>query len=258
MGRVRIAYSSDIEQVTEIFREGFEPSLLPYTILGCSGINKFVLDRLNDNRCLFVVHVEQNRINGAAEFRRDVSHIFLNHIFVRASEQKQGIGRLLLADGLRLVRNCGQLNLYLDVLKNNSVAQRWYTSLGFSIESKSTWREIKLLPASDIKSWSISDFAQADLRQTTYGFSQFNLNIDGKGFRIGRLGKKLFRFVDADTTDCDIRNVVHALYYLDPDRTLLWISHCEDYRQENTLVATSLRLTANINDVLGYLEMKKH
>lgn len=78
--------------------------------------------------------VEQNgRIHGFTIWSRVVDEATLLNVAVSRSLQSQGVGRMLVKQGLQQQRSHNVRHFFLEVRESNLVAQQLYTSLGFNV-----------------------------------------------------------------------------------------------------------------------------
>lgn len=75
-------------------------------------------------------------IGGFAAFHRVIDEAELRNMAVDPAHQRQGVGRRLLAEGLRRLLKDGVTQIFLEVRASNLLAQRLYCSAGFGLSSR--------------------------------------------------------------------------------------------------------------------------
>jgi ribosomal-protein-alanine acetyltransferase len=75
-------------------------------------------------------------IVGFAAFHRIADEAELRNVAVAPAHQRQGVGRVLLAEGRRRLSEQGVRQIYLEVRASNISAQGLYFSAGFSLRSR--------------------------------------------------------------------------------------------------------------------------
>ncbi len=261
MREVRFASPADAGRIVEVFRAGFDPVLLPFTILGCSGVQQFVLDTIqlqfHGNQAVFVVFTEDDYVIGAAEFRRDLSSIFLNHIYVDKKYRGKGVGTRLLSEGLKLACDHQQEQIELDVFSTNDSARHWYESLGLTYSKEQIWLEIPVMPlATDENVWWITNgLTEANRLHPVFGFSQFTVKTIKNDHSIGRLGSDVFRYVGSQLfQDAALLN---ALMTLDSHRKILLIRPSAETLPEGRVLAVSYRLSGRFDAMISQLDRRQ-
>lgn len=258
---VRPAELSDVSQMATILRAGFPPTLVDRTILGCDGFHRFLADTIAigpRGSTLYVLAADAASVVGVAEFRWSFDGILLNHIYVSPDRQGQGLGRMLLAEGITRTtawtgRAFGECGICLDVFADNFPARRWYESLGFTTVGELAWLQRSLGASGRTgRPWYISGWPQAECAHAAYGFSEFELRTEIGRHRIGRLGTQWFRATDAAIlTDA---TALAALAELDPARRLLYFGPRVD---DSPPQAVSLRMQAAASNVLNRLQSRR-
>ncbi len=258
---VRPAELSDVSQMATILRAGFPPTLVDRTILGCVGFHRYLADTVAigpRGGTQYVLVADAAAVVGVAEFRWSFDGILLNHIYVSPDRQGQGLGRMLLAEGIARTiawtgRAAGECGICLDVFADNFPARRWYESIGFTTVGELAWQECPRQPSVRTgRSWYLSGWPQAECAHAAYGFSEFELRTDIGRHRIGRLGAQWFRITDAAIlTDA---TGLAALAELDPARRLLYFGPRVD---DSPPQAISLRMQAATANVLNRLQSRR-
>lgn len=258
---VRPAELFDVSQMATILRAGFPPTLVDRTILGCDGFHCYLADTIAigpRGGTQYVLVADAAAVVGVAEFRWSFDGILLNHIYVSPDRQGQGLGRMLLAEGIARTIACtgraaGECGICLDVFADNFPARRWYDSIGFATVGELVWKDIPLQPSDRTgRPWYVSNWAQAECAHAAYGFSEFELRTEIGRHRIGRLGAQWFRVTDtAILTDA---TALAALAELDPARRLLYFGPRVD---DSPPQAISLRMQAAASEVLNRLQSRR-
>jgi ribosomal-protein-alanine acetyltransferase len=75
-------------------------------------------------------------IAGFAAFHHVMDEAELRNMAVDPAHQRQGVGRELLAEAQRLLREQGVRHIYLEVRTSNIAAQQLYYSAGFGLRSR--------------------------------------------------------------------------------------------------------------------------
>ena len=73
---------------------------------------------------------------GFAAFHHLLDEAELRNIAVDPAQRRQGVGRELVAEGLRRLRELGVTRIFLEVRASNLAAQRLYFSAGFRLQSR--------------------------------------------------------------------------------------------------------------------------
>jgi GNAT superfamily N-acetyltransferase len=257
---VRPAEPADAPPMVAILRAGFPAKLVDLTILGCSGFPRYLADAIRlgpRGGALYLVAAEAGEVLGLAEFRWTPEGMLLNHIYIAPRRQGQGLGRMLLAEGIGRASAlaAGQTGgrptgyrICLDVFADNLPARQWYEALGFGVASRLTWQVHSLEPSARAHGWYVGGWPQAECIHAAYGFSEFELRTPTGSYRVGRLGPACFRSTDpallADPT------AAGALSELDAARKLLYLGPGDEAA---ACQAVSLRLQASAGEVLARL-----
>lgn len=76
-----------------------------------------------------------HEVVGYAAFQRVVDEAELLNVAVDPAHQNRGIGRRLVHEGIREMREAGAFRMFLEVRVSNHPARKLYASLGFTIGS---------------------------------------------------------------------------------------------------------------------------
>jgi ribosomal protein S18 acetylase RimI-like enzyme len=101
-----------------------------------AGIEKYLLR--NPDTCF--VAEKEGEIIGAILSGHDGRRGLIYHLAVKASEQKQGAGTVLLENALEALRNEGIQKVYAIVFKNNEAGNAFWEKQGFAIPGESIYR----------------------------------------------------------------------------------------------------------------------
>ncbi len=248
---VRPATLAEAEVVTAFLRAALPESLRLYTIYASNRLAAYVAD------CLAATATDAPRFRlltttdgtpaGLAEWRPQPDGLFLNQLVVAPRHRRRGGARALLAHALSAAGTEGMLRL--DVFVDRPHVLDWYRRLGLAPEATRTWTCLPLPPPSAVTHPTPPpDLPEADARHRRYGFSTFQLALEGRTYPIGRLGARLFRTTDA-AVPAD-REALLALAQLDPRRQLLCIA---PEPLPGAVLARSLRLAAPVAAVRAAL-----
>ena len=115
------------------YREMITPEQISYMLewmYSDESLNK----QMAEEGCLFLVHEEDNIVQGFASFSETESTLFkLHKLYVYTSLHGKGIGKTLLDEVKKRAAALGGKTIELQVNKKN-VAQHFYTKQGFTID----------------------------------------------------------------------------------------------------------------------------
>lgn len=112
----------DLDQVMEIETESFS---VPWTL------NGFFTFLIRDDT-LFLVAVENERIEGYAGIVMAPPEGDITNVAVRSSARGKGTGKALVRNMIEEVRKLGVSDIFLEVRKSNKIAIDLYKSHGFT------------------------------------------------------------------------------------------------------------------------------
>lgn len=161
---------------------------------------------------------------GYAHFRALPESWHLNQIAVEKPLQGKGIGSNLFSLWFDEGSARGYSKLTLDVPYSNEGVLQWYTRHGLCIIDH-TWMYECTVPqptSANLHKVMINDWLTAEAWQSLYGFSEFQLTIDGENWHVGRLGEAYFRI---NRYPSEVLRQVLA--NMDSQRRLLILSHEE-------------------------------
>jgi len=217
----QFAAPNDATQIANLFSESFSQEVAQLLLYGCRGASKYIrmhlaASLLKSESAYFVAKTTDNAVIAAAELRMQAKGLLLNYIAVHPSHRGKNIGGRLLSTALHMTGvNSGQIGL--DVLHDNLRALEWYGRLGFETTTSVEFLELAP-PSKEVDPAYVSGLPQADLCQTQFGFSQFNLITSSGTFSVGRIGDAWFRLTDPIA----VMNpaIFAALKLLDPERRI--------------------------------------
>ncbi len=113
-----------IAQITAIEQEAF----------GIGGMNSWFLPPFIRHGRVYVLLTASDQVAAVIEYMRDFNdhnHLYLFGLAVHKDRRGQGLGKRIVAETLRSLREAGFTSVSLTVHPNNSAAINLYTSLGF-------------------------------------------------------------------------------------------------------------------------------
>ena len=256
---IRPARPDEATGIVDVVRCSIDPELLDFTIYGCDGIGRYVLDHIlargSGSDTTYTVACEGMHVIGCAEMRLDRDGLFLRYISVRPELRSRGLGGLLL---LRAIEESGRGRegcIALDVFEHNDGARRWYDRLGFVCEGTAEWWEAPLNGAGPRREAIIGGYPQAMACHRRFGFGRFRVVTERGEYDVGLLGRGWFRLTSPEVLlDAP---ALGALRAVDDARRLLVIAPGEAAANHmpsgSRLVAVSHRLHSNINELARLL-----
>lgn len=224
--RIELAVPSHAEAITALLRLVTPEPIVSRSILGATGMSDYLSHRLRvpsahaDALHLVALGSDLGFV-GYAEVRFALGGLFLNHIAVHPDSQRLGIGRKLLLNALALAHLPRvRPKLSLDVMEDNSRVIRWYDALGFRVDHRLVWSELRGdgLAEGRHRPCLCSGLPQADAVHDRFGFSEFEVHEGDVVHRVGRLGDRYFRVRSVTP------GLVQVVRRLDPQRRILRIS----------------------------------
>jgi hypothetical protein len=191
-------------------------------------------------------------------WRHGDTALHLNYISVVPDMRGQGLGTVLMLDGLCRIRRTPQRILSIDVWSDTPRTRAWYYSLHLRSEKQVQWIQLPLplaKPGRDCH-YTISGLDEAAANHLRYGFSQVTLTTNSASYQVGRLGTDLFRV----GTFAILQDpaALQGLACFDAERQLLCFGSAEDYTDlspgTHALIAESERLVSPCATVLENLE----
>ena len=252
---LRPARPKDACEIVDVVRCGMPTDLLGCMIYGCPGIARFVKHQIeaggSGSDTVYAVARRDDRMIGCAEMRVFPDALFLNYISVRPEARDFGLGKRLFSQALLQSRRWGQSRVLLDVLEKNHLARRWYQRMGFESTGAADWWEVAMPAGPGAPEAILVNYPQAQVAQSDFGFSVFELVSPLGRYMVGRLGDEWFRLSQAGAlTD---PSVDAALARIDSKRRLLAVlsngSLPEMLQETARPLARSLRLAIDF-DVL--------
>jgi ribosomal protein S18 acetylase RimI-like enzyme len=255
---IRPARVEDSEAIAVLMREGVSDQVRRITIMGSSHLSRYVADEIvGNNEDEYMVGTVRGLVVGMSSWRHTGTTLQLNHLYLTPEVRGQGLGTVLILDGLHRVRRLEEEQLALDVFYDNPRARAWYRSWGMSPERHVRWIQSPLPPLDhqDALSCDISELAESDDRHLRYGFSQFTLSNNVATYQIGRLGHGLFR--TGSSAILHDPAALQGLTRIDSQRQLLCAEPVEDdaepIRRGATSIAESERLVLSCATVMEHL-----
>ncbi|MBK9307129.1 MAG: GNAT family N-acetyltransferase [Nitrospira sp.] len=256
---IRPARPGDSEAIAALMREGVSEPVRRITILGSPYLPRFIADELARNKNDdYVVCTVRERVVGMCGWRHTDAALHLNHLYLAPSVRGQGLGTVLMLDGLRRIRRPSQDILSVDVFSGTPRAQAWYRSLHLRLETRTRWIELPLpLTQPDHgHGYTVSGLDEAAVKHLRYGFSQFTLTTNLATYRVGRLGQDLFRVCTFSILDDPV--ALQGLTHLDPERRLVCsVSEGDSLTlssHDRSCLAESERLVSSCMSVREHLE----
>ena len=261
MPEVRRAAAADGAAIVSILRSELQAGMLPFTIFGCAGFERWLHDSIGlgdrSGSVWYVLAGETGEPAGCAEVRPLMESLFVNHAYIRPSARGVGVGPGLIHRALADLRGPHHRQIELDVFEDNVSVLSGYHTLGFRDEFVQAWIEVpgESFPTECSEPFVYSGLVPADRLHDAYGFSELGLRTRRGSFRIGRLGPRLFRATDAAVlTD---PTALAALRTLDPDRNLLCIDRADAFDQVTVTgakeLARAVRMTADLDPLMKRL-----
>ena len=138
--KIRIAKQNEIKDIRRIFQEAFEPYRKYYTKQAFSHAillsEQEFKDRLNDPNKTILVAIYENIIIGTISLIFKDKHVYLQNMAVKPSFQGFGIGRFLMEEVERIVKEKDFCIIVLECFKPLKRAQVLYKKSGFKMTGK--------------------------------------------------------------------------------------------------------------------------
>jgi ribosomal protein S18 acetylase RimI-like enzyme len=256
---IRPARPGDSEAIAALMLEDASDQVRRITILGSPYLARFVADELAGNKNdEYVMCTVRERVVGMCAWRHTDTAVHLNYIGVAPDMRGQGLGTVLMLDGLRKISRTPQRILSIDVFSDTPRAHAWYRSLHLRSEKHVQWIQLPLpssKPSGDLRC-TVSGLDEAAAAHFRYGFSYITLTTNSASYQVGRLGSDLFRV----GTFAILQDpaALQGLARFDAERQLVCIGSSEECTDlspgANSLVAESERLVSSCATVLENLE----
>jgi hypothetical protein len=260
---IRLAREEDAEEIVNVVRSGFDSSLLNTFIYGCPGITEYIKCHIGISKELsdtaYIVAAVNDRIAGCIELRHNSNGLFLNYISIDSGFRSRGLSKCLLRVSIDYVRNPEHKDLFLDVLEHNTIALNWYRGLGFEHDYVKNWWEIPLRESEKFENIWISDYPQAEVVHSVFGFSKFTLTTSTNQYQIGRIGRRWFRLTQGEALSDSA--VLPALWRLDNNRHILLIvpeGNALDSLTNARLLTRTYRMHIDLNRLTEKLTGKSY
>ncbi|OJX49483.1 MAG: hypothetical protein BGO88_14675 [Flavobacterium sp. 38-13] len=194
---IRFAKKDDVAEIVKLVRTSFNQNYLIPSIYRGKGIEKFVLQELDNpfSPYRYFVLMDEDEIAGYAEYKifESASMAFLNMISVNNKYKNKGIGRKLFDYTRVFFLEMGLKAIQLDVYETNSIALSWYSGLGFRQSNAVSFFKIKLKQeVNEIQhKLYIQNYPQYKELQNTFGFYFLDLTLAGESIRLGVIEQDL-------------------------------------------------------------------
>lgn len=252
---VRPAKRADAEGIVRAIRDGFDSSIHPLFIYGCSGVERFVSEQvgLGESDTVYTVAADGESIVGTAVIKRLDGALMLDYISTKASHRNRGLGRELLLNGIRQAGAEKRKRMLLDVFADNSVAMQWYQGLGFKREGAISWLNIPTPRPRESGAAVVHAYPQARACHEAFGFSQLEVSTGTGRYTVGLLGSEWFRLTQAAAVaDLDL---LSALSRMDPRRRILGIVPRDQCGPRDAAVLLSaVRMSVDLESLLACLD----
>ena len=245
---IRNATINDISFIVDIIRNANKDKL-DKIVYGQKGIYKYIESRILDKNLNTIYRVAElgNKIVGAMELRVHEKALFLNYIAVKSDMKSLGIGKAMMKN---LINEKKYKYLLLDVFKDNKIAYKWYSNIGFKIENCSYWLEITGSLNEKINIYSDNDI-YTDLYYLN-GFDIVKVILQNKKYNVGIMGSHWFRLYEDEVDE----NIIRYLKQIE-NRRILYIVRYDKKLEignfESKKIKTSYRMRAKIEDIKNYM-----
>lgn len=205
--KIRLAEEKDIQKIISLVKTSFDEAYLIASIYSCFGIEKFLNNEIKNDYSpyrYFIAEINEVVV-GFAEFKmfQESSCAFLNMIATDNNFKGKGIANHIFTSAKNFFLNLGFLNIQLDVFSSNSIAKKWYFSLGFSEENTKgfyKYLETEILDENINNDILITNFSNFKCLYDYFGFSFLQLSLNRKEINIGIINKNgIFRGTLSDT-----------------------------------------------------------
>ncbi|GAB1642994.1 GNAT family N-acetyltransferase [Krasilnikovia sp. MM14-A1259] len=167
--------------------------LVPYSSPKYAGFLRAATRPPAPMRTLLVrMAVRDSHLVGAADWRILPDRLFLNGLTVSERHRGTGVGRELVADGLRIADSLGLTELGLDVIADNSAALSLYGRMGFTLTTTTGWYELPAGAGSDSGPARATDWPSFRAHHDAYGFGDLTLRLStGDTSKVRLVGRTL-------------------------------------------------------------------
>lgn len=217
--KVKQLEKDNVKSFVRIIRESFQSQHLVPSIYRGKGIERFILNELDNafSPYRYFVAYNSSQIVGCAEFKvisgSDI--FFLNQIAAKKEFKGRGIGKAIMNFTINFYAGLGYKNLQLDVYQDNNVALDWYSEMGFKQLDHKLLCEIKtsILNFKE-KNIYIQNFPQYKVIKDKYGFNYLDVMIDNELMRIGVIEDDLiFRGEYSDSIKIVAKQLYDKLHF---------------------------------------------
>lgn len=256
---IRPAAVGDSDSIAVLMREGVSDAVRQITIMGSPHLARYIADEITAKTGdEYAVGMMQGHVIGMCSWRHTGTMLQLNHLYLASEFRGQGLGTMLILDGLQRIRRSEEQKFALDVFYDNPRARAWYRSWGMTPEHHARWIQLPLPSGESTEAlhWTVSGMTESSARYLRYGFSQFTLSTTSGTYHIGRLSHGLFRV----STGSILRDpaALQGLTRIDPQRQLLCVGSVDDtaapLSKAARLIAESERLVSSCTTIREHLE----
>lgn len=245
---IRNATINDISFIVDIIRDANKDQL-DKIVYGQKGIYKYIESRILDKNLNTIYRIAElgNKIVGAMELRVDEETLFLNYIAVKSDMKNLGIGKAMMKN---LINEKQYKYLSLDVFEDNKIAYKWYSNIGFKIDSCSYWIEIIGSVNEKVEIYSDNDI-YTDLYYLN-GFDIVKVTLQNKKYNVGIIGSNWFRLYEDEVDE----NIIRYLQQIEKRRILCVVKYDKKLEIGNfksKKIKISYRMRTRIEDIKMYM-----
>ncbi|SED67595.1 Acetyltransferase (GNAT) family protein [Tenacibaculum sp. MAR_2010_89] len=189
--------AKDVDTVVNLVRTSFKKSYIIPSIYRGEGINKFILNELENEFSpykYFVLYIN-NKVVAYTEYKmfKKQNMAFLNIISVSNEYKNQRIGSRIFEYSKKYFQKKRFQSIELDVYSTNLLAVDWYSKYGFKKLNFKIFYELELNRSSENKnSIYIKNFPQYKEMKKIFGFYFIDISIQDKDIKIGVIENDLF------------------------------------------------------------------
>lgn len=176
------------------------------------------------NTVRFVGAYVDSKLTGFVEYIIMDNTVFINNICIKTEMRGLGIGRIFLDYAALLASENNLPSVSLDCFHWNKNVLETYIKWGFQITSNSYWYvgENPFKNTSNNIEYLVDGYANAELSQQAFGFSNFQVRTNEGKQNIGRIKNEYFRIIEKNQA-LD-KNILKILGQMDSNRSLFIIS----------------------------------
>lgn len=250
---IRRAGASDVRRVIDIIRAGVPDAVKPYTIYCSDGLERFYRETFENQevgRGLYLVAELAGEIVAFADYRVRPGVLIGTSLYVAPEARGGNIGTRMFLAVFRYGLEWGAETVVWEVFAALERQRAWYATFGMEVVGQLEWVTIPPLRDGDNGQWwSLPDMPHANAAHAAFGFSQFTLETRDATYRVGRIGRKLFR-LDSDSLLAD-GAARAALSKIDSSRELLLLRPAQDARaiEGMNVIETAYRVRGDLRQV---------